>query len=579
MTWQVTWHNWAYEDFGAVGDGKTNDFYAIKKAHDYANEHHIPVVTDPTKTYYISDTRIDGEVQVINVMTNVSFGETHFIIDDSAFVPGDETKVTAKNVFQVVSEYPKETVTDREILSGLDGIGEGTTKLDLALGYPALIIVYDSSKHVYGRSGASFKGTATALGPDMHEVLLIDGEGNIDESTPFIFEYKTVSKLDIIRTDIEHLTIEGGVFTTIAAHGPDGAVDETLKRIKKFPYVNRGFGVSRSFTTVKGMRHYVTGDVTTKQHANELKVGAHYHGFFAATYANEVVFEDCVLTGRRYYKISGTYDFTANHVNVIRLKNCTQSNFYVKTDENDMPIPCNESEATAYSMSISPLTKTRYCWGIGGTNFCKNMEYIGSTLSRFDAHQGLLNGKIIDTTINFISLTGKGKMIVENVDWKSVDKGEVNNTFVFLRGDYGSTWEGDVIAKNIRITAAEPEAFSLVHHSYGNFEYGYICHVPSLDFDSIVINGKEDGATVPVMTENKSVLRDPALHLSKATCTYFEDGEGNLTLDNHNPVAPPEYFKIKNSNYRFVISDSDFFKNTDLCGVERISAEEYKNGN
>jgi hypothetical protein len=206
------------------------------------------------------------------------------------------------------------------------------------------------------------------------------------------------------------------------------------------------------------------------------------------------------------------------------------------------------------------------------------MEYINCTLSRFDAHQGLLNGKIIDTTINFIDLTGKGRMLVENVDWKSVDKGQTNNTFIYLRGDYGSTWEGEIVAKDVRITSADPEVFSLLHHAFMNFKYGYICNVPSLDFDGISIEGKNNGDTVPVMTENRSVLRDPALHLAKTTCTYYDDGEGNLTLDNQNPIAPPKYLKIKNSNYRFVVSDSDFFKNTELSGVEKISVEEYNNG-
>ena len=32
-----------YDDFGAVGDGVTNDFFAIKAAHEYANEKGLPV--------------------------------------------------------------------------------------------------------------------------------------------------------------------------------------------------------------------------------------------------------------------------------------------------------------------------------------------------------------------------------------------------------------------------------------------------------------------------------------------------------------------------------------------------------
>ena len=142
----------SYEDFGAVGDGKTNDYYAIKRAHEYANEHHLPVITDSSKTYYVSETRIDGVPTTVEVKTNVNFGDSHFIIDDSAYVPGDDTKVTSKNIFNVISDYPVESITDREALSRLDGIGEGTEKLDLALGYPAMIIVYDENKHVYGRA-------------------------------------------------------------------------------------------------------------------------------------------------------------------------------------------------------------------------------------------------------------------------------------------------------------------------------------------------------------------------------------------------------------------------------------------
>ena len=75
-----------YEDFGAVGDGKTDDFDAIARAHAYANENGLDVVTDGTKTYYIGDTGI-GEKEnkpAIRIKTNVNWGTSKFIIDDSA---------------------------------------------------------------------------------------------------------------------------------------------------------------------------------------------------------------------------------------------------------------------------------------------------------------------------------------------------------------------------------------------------------------------------------------------------------------------------------------------------------------
>ena len=42
-----------YEDFFAVGDGKTNDAYAIYYAHECANKLNIPVIANQN-TYYIS---------------------------------------------------------------------------------------------------------------------------------------------------------------------------------------------------------------------------------------------------------------------------------------------------------------------------------------------------------------------------------------------------------------------------------------------------------------------------------------------------------------------------------------------
>ena len=44
-----------YEDFGAVGDGKTDDFLALKAAHDFANEGGQSVKATPGATYYIKN--------------------------------------------------------------------------------------------------------------------------------------------------------------------------------------------------------------------------------------------------------------------------------------------------------------------------------------------------------------------------------------------------------------------------------------------------------------------------------------------------------------------------------------------
>ena len=40
-----------YEQFGALGDGKTDDMDAIIAAHAYANEHRLPVKAKDDATY------------------------------------------------------------------------------------------------------------------------------------------------------------------------------------------------------------------------------------------------------------------------------------------------------------------------------------------------------------------------------------------------------------------------------------------------------------------------------------------------------------------------------------------------
>jgi len=66
-----------YADFGARGDGKTNDIDAIVKAHKYANEHGLPVRADDNATYFIGDAK-----EFAPIMTDTDWGRARFIIDD-----------------------------------------------------------------------------------------------------------------------------------------------------------------------------------------------------------------------------------------------------------------------------------------------------------------------------------------------------------------------------------------------------------------------------------------------------------------------------------------------------------------
>ena len=49
-----------YAKFGAVGDGVTDDIEAIVRAHEFANQHRLPVKADEGATYYIGGKGQDG---------------------------------------------------------------------------------------------------------------------------------------------------------------------------------------------------------------------------------------------------------------------------------------------------------------------------------------------------------------------------------------------------------------------------------------------------------------------------------------------------------------------------------------
>ena len=66
-----------YEEFGAVGDGATDDMPAIVRCHDYANAHGLTVVACDRAKYYIGGRNITA-----NIMTTTRWGKAEFIVDD-----------------------------------------------------------------------------------------------------------------------------------------------------------------------------------------------------------------------------------------------------------------------------------------------------------------------------------------------------------------------------------------------------------------------------------------------------------------------------------------------------------------
>ena len=67
-----------YSDFGAKGDGKTDDIDAITATHAFANQQGIQVKANDRATYYIG-----GKERTAVIRTDTDFGTAAFIIDDT----------------------------------------------------------------------------------------------------------------------------------------------------------------------------------------------------------------------------------------------------------------------------------------------------------------------------------------------------------------------------------------------------------------------------------------------------------------------------------------------------------------
>jgi hypothetical protein len=404
-----------YSDFGAKGDGKTDDIDAIAATHAFANQQDLPVKADDGATYYIG-----GKNRTAVIRTNTDFGKAAFIIDDTNVQNRDA------NIFLVSSGL--QTFKPEGIIS----LKRNQEKINASLPGTCLVTVTNSKVKRYIRFGANQNN-----GSPQTDIFIVDKDGKVDMNGSIIWDFDQITDITALPIDQTTLTITGGLFTTIAN-----------KVESKYTYYSRGIGIRRSNVLVTGLEHHVTG---------EGDHGAPYGGFINIGDCAFVTVRNTILTGHKVYltigsagvSVSmGTYDLSLNRAVNVSFINCRQTN-----DIND----------------------SKY-WGILGSNYCKNLVYDSCTLSRFDAHMGVANATIRNSTLGHqgINAIGSGTFTVEN----STIYGR---NLISLRTDYGSTWQGEFFIRNCIFIPAggKTTSASLIGGSYsGQHDFGYTCYMP-----------------------------------------------------------------------------------------------------
>lgn len=402
-----------YRDHGAIGDGKVDDFEALVKAHENANKRGLPVKADDGATYYIG-----GAKRTIAIQTDTDFGSARFIIDDTAL------ESHRPNVFEVQSSL--KPIQLKEIAS----LKKDQRQLPVKLPQACLVMVNDGGVKHFIRRGLNVND-----GSPQTDVFLVDRNGLVDPSTPIIWDFNQITKIEALPLDARSLMITGGKFTTIA-NKSDGT-----------SYHARGIAIRRSNVVVDGLEHRIEG---------EGESGAPYSGFIHISQCANVVVKNSIFTGHKTYKKigsakkpvpMGSYDLSAHSSVNVAFVHCSQTN---------------------------DIMDSRY-WGIMGSNFCKNLSYDGCSLSRFDAHQGVTNATIRNSTLGYmgIRLTGFGKFLVENTTVQS-------SSLIHFREDYGSTWDGEIRIRNCKLVPGKGRSNPTIldGSNDGQHDFGYTCHMP-----------------------------------------------------------------------------------------------------
>ena len=345
-----------YEDFGAVGDGVTDDGPAIFNAHTYANENKLPVCANGSKTYFIS------KVSKIPIKTNTNWNGAHFIIDE-------DYEPTAA-VFDIPRGTPEINLTDQ--LKDIITINKSVKNISLLAGYGnCLVDIRNSNKKQFIRKGGNQNN-----GVDQTDVFCIDNEGNVLNDIQWDFENVTRVRLYPILQEM--LVIENGNFTSI----------ENTANIDTGSYNKRNLNCTRSNVIIRNCSH--------KNIENEEDLGSPSNGFFYFWGCSNITLENCIVHPRktRYYSESsgkagvarGSYEIrTDNSVNIV-IRDCR----------------CSDFDSTR--------------WGCHTSNFTKDVLAENCKFNRLDAHQGVYNFTARDCTLIYkgFLLIGGGQLLIEN---------------------------------------------------------------------------------------------------------------------------------------------------------------------
>ena len=527
-----------YKDYGANGEDENDDAEAIRAAHEYANQGGHTVVADWGATYYIG--RLE---KTITVKTNVDWRDAKFMLQDYLIAPTESIRGTAIFTVEGGSAPSLPALTNRlkEINAGGVTKASEFKSFEFEFGQPLLLRVYDDNHKNYIRYGVNENSGAT-----QQEVILVDEHGNLDPTTPLMFDFNQITKIWVYPLNDEPITLQGGLFYT----SPWLQDTET-----SYTAYGRGISVRRCNVTVQNVKHYLIneGDYNQSDHqyrGESVDYGCPYGGFYTTKLCANVRFYNCLASSHiTYWQTKGagmgTYDIDPSDSINILFEECYQ--------EDD-----NYFNASGQSR-----------WGVMGSSGNKNVTFLNSKLTRFDAHNGIHNASIINSEIKMIRVDGTGTFLMENSIQHS-------NTFFGLREDYGGFWHGNIILKNNVIVTGNSN-INIFTNTWYNHYFGYpTAYATNIVIDGLTIYKDEVGGTLftgsanlfgsGILSGATNIMQDYLpVKDAEGLEMYYSDGTPVL-VPNKNQTPPPERVVIRNvTTFTMVIPSAaqyPWFENT-----------------
>lgn len=403
------------------------------------------------------------------IQTDTEWSTSRFIIDDSQGVEDHQ-----RSLFHVESRLAPVPLQ-------IERLAVGQERLDHRPATDLLVLVENAERRLFIRRGLNRNN-----GTPQQEVFILRRDGTIEGAIEW--EYETVTRLEAQPIDPEPLVLRGGIFINIG---------NRMKQPEGYNYWSRNIRITRSNTVVDGVTSQVVG---------ETDFGHPYRGFLDVAQAAHITFRHCRIEPRTvYWTIGraglpvpmGTYGYQANLVVNFAMLNCRMG---------DIHDPSR--------------------WGVAASNFMKNVLVEDCVLSRMDVHQGVSGYCIIRrSTLGHQGLNaiGRGRLIVED---STIHGGSLIN----FRGDYGATWDGEVLVRNSRWVPPYredrvPAMFSV--NNDGTHDFGYPCAMPAV----IRIEGL--------------VVDDSAQRGDFAGVVFFDDPVGALGGDLPFPYRPTGRLEVK----------------------------------